>query len=517
MAASSDSTLRGQRRPQRRVQDHPQRRCARDHPHGELRVVLQQGARPDEDRVAAGAHRVRDLPLRLAADPLRVAGPRGDPPVERLGVLQDDVGPVGPGVQRRRAGVADVDRRGGQLRQPGAGRLEVSEPRLLGLQVAAVVPVRRGAQRLQRLDRDPVPPEAGRLARVVRQQPHRPDAEGFQHRGRVAVVAQVGMQTEAQVGVDGVGSRVLLDVGPQLVDQPDPAALVAVDDRGRPPGPRRPRSAGRTAAGRRSRTAASRGRPRSGTRSAPGSAGTRRPPISPNTSARCTCPDGLSNARARNSPYGVGIRADAASTGEPPVLRPRRSVHAPDSSLPRRRVRARYRRPRSTPACDQTWVVNRRGGPPTALRRAAAGGAGAGGPARPRPGPAAGAHPLLGHQHRHGAARLPGPAGPGAADRRADRLAGRHLPLPVPLRLQLRGRGRALGRIGARRVRSSSRSIRTRTGSSWARTTSSRCPRPPTRARPRCSPTSRPGCSSPSTPDRWRTRPSPCSVSAWSA
>ena len=62
---------------------------------------------------------------------------------------------------------------------------------------------------------------------------------------------------------------------------------------------------------------------------------------------------------------------------------------------------------------------------------------------------AAGPHPVLGHQHRDRAARLPRPAGPRPPHRRADRVARRHVPLPVPVRLQLRRRGRAHGRVAA--------------------------------------------------------------------
>ena len=41
-----------------------------------------------------------------------------------------------------------------------------------------------------------------------------------------AVVAQVGRQPELEVGVDGVEPAVLQLVGAQLVEQPDPAALL---------------------------------------------------------------------------------------------------------------------------------------------------------------------------------------------------------------------------------------------------------------------------------------------------
>ena len=86
--------------------------------------------------------------------------------------------------------------------------------------------------RRQRSDRGHVDAGAAEpvdLARVVRQQLDRAHAEAGEHGSRIGVVAGVDRESEADVGVDGVGTVVLLDVAAQLVDEPDPAALVTGD------------------------------------------------------------------------------------------------------------------------------------------------------------------------------------------------------------------------------------------------------------------------------------------------
>ena len=112
--------------------------------------------------------------------------------------------------------------------------------------------------------------EAAVLDRVVGHEAHGGDAEVDEDLGTDAVLAVVDGQAELQVGVDGVVALLLEVVGPQLVGQADAATLVAaqVDDDAGPllgDQPQRPR-----AAGARSRSAATRRRPRSGTRSGPG-------------------------------------------------------------------------------------------------------------------------------------------------------------------------------------------------------------------------------------------------------
>ena len=70
------------------------------------------------------------------------------------------------------------------------------------------------------------------LRRVVGEQPDALDAELVEDRRADAVVAVVDGQAELEVGVDGVEALVLQLVGPQLVGDADPPALVAaqVDD-----------------------------------------------------------------------------------------------------------------------------------------------------------------------------------------------------------------------------------------------------------------------------------------------
>ena len=226
-------------------------------------IVLQHGARTDEDGVAAGAHGVRDPPLRLAADPLRVAGPGGDPPVERLGVLQDDVRPVGLWVAASRAGGRRRPASAGSSVQPGhpsTGGVRTAPAWCPGS--ARLCRLRGGAQRLHRLDHDAVPPEAVDLGRVVRQQPHRPDAE------RASGPRPRRRSRAGRHAARAAGSR-------RRCRRPRPARrrpAACSPGRSRGPrgrrgrarrrGPRRPSPAVPTAAGPRSRSAASRGRPR---------------------------------------------------------------------------------------------------------------------------------------------------------------------------------------------------------------------------------------------------------------
>ena len=100
------------------------------------------------------------------------------------------------------------------------------EPLALGSQVVLVVRVR------DRLDRElvrhgqPVPLEAMNLLRVVGEDADAGQAQVDQDLGTDAVVAQVGGQAELQVRVDGVEPLLLEAVGAQLVQEPDPAALL---------------------------------------------------------------------------------------------------------------------------------------------------------------------------------------------------------------------------------------------------------------------------------------------------
>ncbi len=88
---------------------------------------------------------------------------------------------------------------------------------------------------VQPLDCDDVDAEVAQgrdLVRVVRQQDELGRTEVVQDRGAGGVLPRVDGQAQGGLRVDGVGARVLLGVGAQLVDEADAAALVAaeVDD-----------------------------------------------------------------------------------------------------------------------------------------------------------------------------------------------------------------------------------------------------------------------------------------------
>ena len=89
------------------------------------------------------------------------------------------------------------------------------------------------------LDAQPVALEADDLARIVRDRADRLEAEVEQDLRADAVVAEIGLEAELLVRLDGVGARVLQLVGRELVEQADAAPfLVEIDDRRRAP-PRR--------------------------------------------------------------------------------------------------------------------------------------------------------------------------------------------------------------------------------------------------------------------------------------
>ena len=102
----------------------PDRRVARHHADRELRIVRDHGSDAHEHRVARGAEGVRRSPLLFPADPPGVAGRRGDPPVERLGVLEGDVGTRRPGADLAEER-ADVRWR---PRRPGAAPMGAACP-----------------------------------------------------------------------------------------------------------------------------------------------------------------------------------------------------------------------------------------------------------------------------------------------------------------------------------------------------------------------------------------------------
>ena len=73
-------------------------------------------------------------------------------------------------------------------------------------------------------------PQGIQLVGVIGQQAHGSDAEILQYAGGGRVLPLIGLVAERQVGVDRVQALVLEVVGPQLVPQPNAAALLAQVD-----------------------------------------------------------------------------------------------------------------------------------------------------------------------------------------------------------------------------------------------------------------------------------------------
>src|SRR4051794_10201580 len=88
-----------------------------------------------------------------AADPLRVAGPGGNATVQRLRVLQGDVGPRRRG-DRSAEQCSDVERFGVLARERRAGWNDMPEAPLLRQEVVDVAKVRGGSQRDAPVDSD---------------------------------------------------------------------------------------------------------------------------------------------------------------------------------------------------------------------------------------------------------------------------------------------------------------------------------------------------------------------------
>src|SRR5215470_18987973 len=100
-------------------------------------------------------------------------------------------------------------------------------PELVALR-AEVLPVRLGRGNLDRDalgDVQAVPLETDDLLRIVGQELQVLDPEVDQDLGADAVVSQVGMKPERDVGLDRVLALVLELVGAHLVQEPDPASL----------------------------------------------------------------------------------------------------------------------------------------------------------------------------------------------------------------------------------------------------------------------------------------------------
>ncbi|MBP2679564.1 MAG: hypothetical protein H6Q82_2629, partial [Deltaproteobacteria bacterium] len=71
-----------------RIDDDPERVLPADEAAGELWVVREDGPGPDEDRIVGAPQAVGEAERRGGADPARMAGRGGDPPVEGQGELQ---------------------------------------------------------------------------------------------------------------------------------------------------------------------------------------------------------------------------------------------------------------------------------------------------------------------------------------------------------------------------------------------------------------------------------------------
>ena len=83
------------RQAQRAVEDDADRGRTFDEPGGKPRIVGRHGAGADKHGRVRGAQRVRHHQRLLPADPLRIAGPRSETPVDRLGVVDGDRWPSG--------------------------------------------------------------------------------------------------------------------------------------------------------------------------------------------------------------------------------------------------------------------------------------------------------------------------------------------------------------------------------------------------------------------------------------
>src|SRR5919202_5687840 len=108
---------------------------------------------------------------------------------------------------------------------------EVSELVALRLEVAGVLAVRLGDDGDTLVHAQTVPLQPYQLLRVVRDRPDRLDAEVEEDLRADAVVAQIRLEAELLVRLNGVRAAVLELVRLELVEQPDAASLlVQVDD-----------------------------------------------------------------------------------------------------------------------------------------------------------------------------------------------------------------------------------------------------------------------------------------------
>ena len=127
-----------------------------------------------------------------------------------------------------------------------------------------------------------------------------------------AVVALIGLEAEALVGLDRVEPFVLQLVGADLVGEADAAAFLVEIEQDAAALPRRSIRIAGVELRRRSRSGSSAARRRSGTTSGRARCTSLPSPISPRTSATWVWwSTWFSNAWTRKSPWSVGIFADA--------------------------------------------------------------------------------------------------------------------------------------------------------------------------------------------------------------
>src|ERR1051326_4016695 len=97
--------------------------------------------------------------------------------------------------------------------------------------VARALAVFRLHDRHPFLDPKTVTLETDELARIVRDRPDRFQPQVEQDLRSDSVIAEVGLESELLVGLDGIGAAVLKLVRLELVEQSDPATfLVEIDD-----------------------------------------------------------------------------------------------------------------------------------------------------------------------------------------------------------------------------------------------------------------------------------------------
>src|SRR5690606_3527488 len=107
------------------------------------------------------------------------------------------------------------------------GRVDVFEPSFLGGQIVLVPQTGCGGGRDNLGHRHAGGDEPFDLERVVGEEPDRPNAQTFEDLRCLRIVAGVDGETQTDVGVDRVGTRILGHIGAQLVYQADAPALVA--------------------------------------------------------------------------------------------------------------------------------------------------------------------------------------------------------------------------------------------------------------------------------------------------